>query len=274
MPSFLYKAPFIQGFLHKAPLHEVPRHDTMNSIEFRRVSKRFPSGTQGLNDISLAIDEGSMVCIMGHSGAGKSTLLKLLLRFHEPSRGQISVNGMDIARIRRRHLPAYRRTLGTVFQDHHLLPERTAFENVSLPLRVVGVSGREIKRRVRAALDDVGLLDKAGFFPELLSTGEQQRLGIARAVVHRPRILLADEPTGNLDPALSRTIMNLFLGFRELGTTVIVASHDTALVEELGVRVIKLQNGALVSDQAGDGAPTTGGRSVVTRDATGDGGSA
>ena len=193
----------------------------------------------------MAFDEGSMTFLTGHSGAGKSTFLKLLLRLDRPSRGQILVNEVNIGQLAESRLPGYRQQIGAVFQDHHLLGHRSVFDNVALPLRVAGMREREAGRRVRAALSAVSLLDKERLFPGHLSTGEQQRVGIARAVVNRPRILLADEPTGNLDPELSRDIMDLFRQFHQVGTTVIIASHDQALIESMGVRIVVLSHGKL-----------------------------
>jgi cell division transport system ATP-binding protein len=193
----------------------------------------------------VAFDEGSMTFLTGHSGAGKSTFLKLLLRLDRPSRGQILVNEVNIGQLAESRLPGYRQQIGAVFQDHHLLGHRSVFDNVALPLRVAGMREREAGRRVRAALSAVSLLDKERLFPGHLSTGEQQRVGIARAVVNRPRILLADEPTGNLDPELSRDIMDLFRQFHQVGTTVIIASHDQALIESMGVRIVVLSHGKL-----------------------------
>ena len=186
-----------------------------------------------------------MTFLTGHSGAGKSTFLKLLLRLDRPSRGQILVNDVNIGQLAESRLPHYRQQIGAVFQDHHLLGHRSVFDNVALPLRVAGMREREAGRRVRAALSAVSLLEKERLFPGHLSTGEQQRVGIARAVVNRPRILLADEPTGNLDPELSRDIMDLFQQFHRVGTTVIVASHDQALIESRGVRIVVLTHGQL-----------------------------
>ena len=193
----------------------------------------------------MAFDEGSMTFLTGHSGAGKSTFLKLLLRLDRPSRGQILVNEVNIGQLAESRLPGYRQQIGAVFQDHHLLGHRSVFDNVALPLRVAGMREREAGRRVRAALSAVSLLDKERLFPGHLSTGEQQRVGIARAVVNRPRILLADEPTGNLDPELSRDIMDLFRQFHQVGTTVIIASHDQALIESMGVHIVVLSHGQL-----------------------------
>jgi cell division transport system ATP-binding protein len=222
----------------------------MGSIEFHNVTKRFDSGSEALRSISVKFEEGSMTFLTGHSGAGKSTFLKLLLRLDVPTRGQILVNGINIVQLAERRLPYYRQGIGAVFQDHHLLAHRTVYDNVALPLRVCGMRERDVARRARAALSRVSLLDKERLYPRLLSTGEQQRVGIARAVVNRPRILLADEPTGNLDPALSRDIMHLFQQFNQVGTTVVIASHDRELIESMGLRMIDLANGQLVSDSA------------------------
>ena len=220
----------------------------MGQIEFRQVTKRFDNGQEALKELTASFEEGSMTFLTGHSGAGKSTFLKLLLCLDRPTRGQILVNGVNLAHIPARRLAGYRQHLGAVFQDHHLLAERTVYDNVALPLRVVGYRERDVARRVRAALSRVGLLTKESLLPRYLSTGEQQRVGIARAVVIRPKILLADEPTGNLDPELSRDIMHLFRQFHQVGTTVIVASHDRDLIESMGMRVIELSKGAVVGD--------------------------
>lgn len=224
----------------------------MAQIEFHRVSRRFDNGQEGLKELSASFDSGSMTFLTGHSGAGKSTFLKLLLCLDRPTRGRILVNGVDVTGLSPRRLPHYRQHLGAVFQDHHLLSQRSVFENVALPLRVAGYRERDVARRVRAALSRVGLLSKESLLPNYLSTGEQQRVGIARAVVTRPKILLADEPTGNLDPDLSRDIMHLFRQFQQIGTTVVVASHDRDLIESMGMRIIELAHGSMVSDQPGE----------------------
>ncbi len=220
----------------------------MPQIEFHEVTKRFDNGQEALAGVSVEFAEGSMSFLTGHSGAGKSTFLKLLLCLDQPSRGQILVNGVNLTQMRGVRLAHYRQHLGAVFQDHHLLGHRSVFANVSLPLRIGGMRQKDIARRTRAALSRVGLLDKERLFPRYLSTGEQQRVGIARAVVTRPKILLADEPTGNLDPELSRDIMKLFQQFNQVGTTVIVASHDRDLIESMGLRIIELEQGAIVRD--------------------------
>ena len=220
----------------------------MATIEFRRVVKRFDSGAHALQDVSVTIAEGSMLFLTGHSGAGKSTFLHLVLRSQRATRGQVLVGGVDIGQLPPRQVPIYRRHLGVVFQDPRLLEHRSVFENVALPLRMVGMRQREIGRRARAALSGVGLLPKERSFPRHLSAGERQRVGIARAVVNRPKVILADEPTGNLDPALSRNVMGLFRQFHDVGTTVIVASHEHDLITSLGLRIVELAEGRLAAD--------------------------
>lgn len=221
-------------------------------IEFSRVSKRFDQH-EALRDISLTIPAGEMVFLTGHSGAGKSTLLRLLMLLDRPSSGTLRVDGEDLAAIPSRRIARYRRSLGSIFQDHRLLTDRNVFRNVALPLEIAGFQQRDIERRVRAALDKVGLLHKERVNPAVLSGGEQQRVGIARAVVARPRMLLADEPTGNLDPELSAEIMGLFEAFNRVGVTVIIASHDLALISRLRHPILTLKEGRLV--QAGGLAP-------------------
>jgi cell division transport system ATP-binding protein len=221
-------------------------------IELRGVTKRHANGFEALRDINVAFQTGSMTFLTGHSGAGKSTFLRLLLRMEQATRGQIHVNGVNITQLPESRLPYYRRHVGAVFQDHHLLAGRSVFENVAIPLRVLGMAEKDLGRRVRAALTRVGLLEKERLLPQHLSTGEQQRVGIARAVANRPRILLADEPTGNLDPDLSRDIMALFEQFHQVGTTVIVATHDRELILESGKRIIELAGGRVVSDTGED----------------------
>ena len=227
----------------------------MGSVEFQRVTKRFENGHEALQEVTVNFAAGSMAFIEGHSGAGKSTFLKLLLGAETPTRGNILVNGVNIAALPAKRLPHYRQHIGTVFQEHHLVDHRSVHENVALPLRVAGMRERDLGRRVRAALEKVGLLEKERLLPIHLSTGEQQRVGIARAVVNRPKVLLADEPTGNLDPALSADVMRLFLDFNSVGTTVIVASHDHALIDSLGVRVLELHQGRLIHDSDPAQAP-------------------
>ena len=218
------------------------------SIEFHHVVKRFGNGVVALSDVSVTIPPGSLTFLTGHSGAGKSTFLNLVLRLDMPTRGRILVNDVDIAGLKRRHVPAYRRHLGAVFQDGQLLDGRSIFDNVAMPLHVAGMRARDLGRRVRAALESVDLLAKAQLRPGELSAGERQRVVIARAVVNRPKILLADEPTGNLDPELSKSIMGLFRRFHDVGVTVIVASHDTELVGMMGSRVVELDHGRVVGE--------------------------
>jgi cell division transport system ATP-binding protein len=221
-------------------------------IRLESVSKRFPGGQEALKDLSLAVERGEMAFVTGHSGAGKSTLLRLIALIERPTSGQVIVDGQNTRRVSRRKIPAYRRQIGMVFQDHKLLYDRPVFDNVALPLVIAGVSHRDASRRVRAALDQVGLLHKEKQRPETLSTGEQQRVGIARAIVSRPKLLIADEPTGNLDPDLSLEVMRIFRRFNEVGVTVLIASHDIALIDQLGCRRIPLENGSLQEEDEED----------------------
>ena len=219
-------------------------------IVFDRVSKRYEEGHDALREVSVSIDKDDMVFLTGHSGAGKSTLMRLIMLMERPTRGQVVIDGQNLAQVGRRSIPRHRRNIGVVFQNHQLLFDRPVFDNVALPLLIAGQDHREIGRRVRAALDKVGLLDKERAMPITLSGGEQQRVGIARAVVGRPKILLADEPTGNLDPALSAEIMQLFQDFNQVGVTVLIASHDLALISRLHHRILTLREGRLVSGAA------------------------
>jgi cell division transport system ATP-binding protein len=217
-------------------------------IQFDNLSKRYAGGFEALKGINLNVNAGELAFLTGHSGAGKSTLLKLLMLLERPSSGTLLINGKNINRLADSKIPAYRRQLGVVFQDHQLLMDRSVFDNVALPLQVAGQSRKEIGRRVRAALDGVGLLSKERHSPRMLSGGEQQRVGIARAVVHKPRILLADEPTGNLDPGLSAEIMALFRRFQDVGVTVLIASHDIDLINQMNCRIIRLEQGMVADD--------------------------
>ena len=216
-------------------------------IRFSRVFMTYPGGHEALHNINLQIEQGAMVYLTGRSGAGKSTLLRLIALIDRPSRGQIIVNGQNLERVRRRRVPLFRRGIGFVFQDHRLLQDRTVFDNVALPLAVAGYRHREIQKRVQAALDKVSLLTKINRYPLSLSAGEQQRVSVARAVAHRPVLLLADEPTGNLDPALSLDIMRLFEQFNQVGVTVLIASHDLDMIKRLNKSIILLRAGRILT---------------------------
>lgn len=214
-------------------------------IRLYRVTMRFPGGTEALRDVSLRVDAGALAFVTGPSGAGKSTLLRLIARLERPTQGRIMVNGLDLETLPRQRVPQFRRSIGLVFQDHRLLFDRPVGANVALPLEILGYRRAEARKRVRAALDKVGLLQKEAARPETLSAGEQQRVGIARAIVHRPALLLADEPTGNLDPDLSREIMRLFLDFNRVGMTALIASHNLELIAGFGRPMLHLENGSL-----------------------------
>lgn len=220
-------------------------------IVFHDVTKRYPGGNDALSRVSFRLPPGRMVFLTGRSGAGKSTLLKLVVLIEKATQGQVVVNDQNLTRLPKRKLPYFRRRIGVVFQDHKLLPERTVFDNIALPLVVSGYSDRDIPRRVRAALDKVGLLGKEAMFPLMLSGGEQQRVGIARAVVNRPAILLADEPTGNVDAAMSDEIMDLFELFNQVGTTVLVATHELRHIDRLRKPALRLDEGRLVGRPGG-----------------------
>tara|TARA_E500000331_G_scaffold357339_1_gene418720 strand:+ start:3415 stop:4068 length:654 start_codon:yes stop_codon:yes gene_type:complete len=214
-------------------------------IRFDNVSKRYPGGKDALSSVSFELEAGEMVFLTGHSGAGKSTLMKLIIVMERATQGQVFVQGINVNRVASRQIPAIRRDIGVVFQNHQLLFDRTVFDNVALPLVIAGFQNREIGRRVRAALSKVGLSDKERSYPISLSGGEQQRVCIARAVVNRPQLLLADEPTGNLDPELSEEIMKLFHQFNQVGVTVMIASHDLDLISRMKKRELRLHQGQL-----------------------------
>ena len=216
-------------------------------ITISNVTKKYPNGHTALNNISLHISPGEMIFLEGHSGAGKSTLLKLIALIERPTRGKITVAGHQITAISAFQAPYYRRRLGYITQHPKLLNTYSAFENVALPLVVAGFQAPDIQRRVRAALERVGLKDKEHYTPLMLSEGEQQRLGIARAVVHKPQVLLADEPTGNLDPELALEIMHMFERFHQVGVTVIIASHDRSLLDQFPYRRIHLSHGKILA---------------------------
>jgi cell division transport system ATP-binding protein len=218
-------------------------------IEFAEVSKRYPNGQEALKKVNFELKDGEMAFLTGHSGAGKSTLLKLICLMERATSGQVIINGKNLNRTSRRKIPNVRRDIGMIFQDHRLLFDRSVFENVALPLIIAGYPHREIGRRVRAALDKVGLLSKEKHSPIMLSGGEQQRVGIARAVVNKPPLLLADEPTGNLDPELSAEIMKLFEQFNQVGVSLLIASHDLSLIAQMHYRTLVMKEGRLVQDQ-------------------------
>lgn len=216
-------------------------------IRFSHVSKRYPGGNDALKSISFNLNKGSMNFLAGHSGAGKSTLLKLITHSIVATRGEIIIDDHNISRMKSRDIPAYRRKLGCIFQDHKLLYDRSVFDNVALPLIIDGASHRETGRRVRAALDKVSLLDKEKALPITLSGGQQQRVGIARAVVNSPTILLADEPTGNLDTQMSDEIMHLFYDFNQHDVTVIIATHDPRYLQDQSTHLLRLDQGRIIA---------------------------
>lgn len=216
-------------------------------IVFKNVSKRYPDGYVALNNVDLTVPAGEMVFLTGHSGAGKSTLLKLIAALERPTSGTISISGQNIAQLKPAAIPYLRRKIGFVFQDHKLLFDRNAFENVLLPLQIGNFDSKTVASRVRAALDKVGLLKKEKAMPVALSGGERQRLCIARAVVHRPSILIADEPTGNLDVEYARDIMTMFTSFNQVGVTVLIATHDASLLEDTQHRILSLKQGKLTA---------------------------
>jgi cell division transport system ATP-binding protein len=219
-------------------------------IRFDQVYKRYPNGREALSGVSFHIESGALTFLTGHSGAGKSSVLKLIALIERPTRGRVYVNSQNTSGVKPRGIPHFRRQIGVVFQDHKLLHDRPVADNVALPLVIAGVPKREIDKRVRAALDQVGLLGREKSLPLELSTGEQQRVGIARAVVAKPMLLIADEPTGNLDPELALEVMKLFKRFSEVGVTVVVASHDVHLIDQVGARRIVLRAGRVVGEEA------------------------
>jgi cell division transport system ATP-binding protein len=217
-------------------------------IEFNHVFKRYPGEYDALKNATFNIDRGEMVFITGHSGAGKTTLLKLISLIERPTRGQAIVNGKNLSKLPARRVPYFRRDLGIVFQNYKLLFDRSVYDNVALPLIVAGIETREIGKRVRAALDKVGLLPKERLNPIVLSGGEQQRVGVARAIVHRPSLLLADEPTGNVDIVLAEEILDLFLDFNHHGVTILIATHDQRLITRARKRMLVLKHGEISHD--------------------------
>ena len=217
-------------------------------LQFDHVSKSYPGGFVALERINFRIAKGEMVFLTGHSGAGKSTILKLISMIERPSTGRVMINNIDLSRLKRSQVPYVRRDVGIIYQNHRLLMNHTVFDNVALPLVIEGFTGKEMVKRVHAALDKVGLLDKQRCLPQTLSGGEQQRVGIARAVVNKPPLLLADEPTGNLDPELSRDIMRVFEAFNQAGVSVLVASHDLSLIARMRYRTMTLKSGKMIND--------------------------
>lgn len=217
-------------------------------ITFEHVSKRYPGGASALLDVNFHIDAGELVFLTGHSGAGKSTLLRLILMLEQSTGGQVVVNGRNLSKTSPRLTPQVRRQIGMIFQDHKLLSDKTVFDNVSLPLMIAGMRYSDIRKRVRAVLDKVGLQSKEKMWPSMLSGGEQQRVGVARAIVGMPPVLLADEPTGNLDPQLSKELFSLFRQLNGQGVTVLIASHDLTLIRSMGQRVLVLSAGRLIDD--------------------------
>jgi cell division transport system ATP-binding protein len=217
-------------------------------ISFDNVAKRYPNGREALAGVTFNIQPGEFVFLTGRSGAGKSSVLKLIALLERPTRGTVTVGGQNTNKIKSGRIPAYRRAIGVVFQDHKLLVDRPIYDNVALPLVVAGTPLKEVDRRVRAALDQVGLLGRERSSPLELSVGEQQRVGIARAVISKPQLLIADEPTGNLDPTLAVEVMKVFKRFQEVGVTVVIASHDPHLVEQFGQREIVLDGGRIAAD--------------------------
>ncbi len=222
-------------------------------IKFNQVYKRYPGGQEVLKNLSFEVAEGEMAYLTGHSGAGKSTLLKLVAAIERPTSGSVLVNGQNIRALKREAIPLLRRNIGLIFQDHKLLFDRNAFDNVMLPLQICGFDHRESAKRVRAALDKVGLLDREKANPIALSGGEQQRLCIARAIVNRPTILLADEPTGNLDNAYSNEIMHIFKSFHQVGVTLLLSTHDESVLQKFPARALHLKHGELQATSTGSG---------------------
>jgi cell division transport system ATP-binding protein len=217
-------------------------------IRFDQVHKRYPNGREALAGVSFNVEAGELAFLTGHSGAGKSSILKLIALIERPTRGQVFINNQNTASVKSGGIPRFRQSLGVVFQDHKLLYDRPVADNVALPLIVAGVPRREIEKRARAALDQVGLLGKERRRPLELSTGEQQRVGIARAIVAKPTLLIADEPTGNLDPELALEIMQLFKRFNDVGVTVVIATHDVHLIDRFAARRIVLGEGRVLAE--------------------------
>lgn len=228
-------------------------------IRFNNVSKTYPGGFIALRDVNFQLASGEMAFLTGHSGAGKSTLLKLMCLMEKPTRGSVELNNTDLSRVKYKEIPYVRRNIGMIFQNHNLLMDRTVFDNVALPLIIEGCSLKETRKRVEAALEKVHLHNKLKYYPNMLSGGEQQRVGIARALVNKPPILLADEPTGNLDPKLSLDIIKLFEEFNDFGVTVLIATHDLGLIARMKYRTLTLKQGTMITDGLIEGLKTQGG---------------
>ena len=222
-------------------------------IEFKDVSKTYHNGTHALSDVNITINRGEFVFVVGSSGAGKSTFMKLIMREEKANTGSITVNGFNLRKMRRKNIPMLRRTMGIVFQDFRLIPKMNVFDNVAFAMHVVGASGRQIRREVSKALSAVGLGDKARSMPNELSGGEQQRVGLARALVNNPALIIADEPTGNVDPNMSYEIVSMLTAINKQGTTVLMVTHDHSLVRDFKHRVIMLDDGKIVADNAAGG---------------------
>lgn len=218
-------------------------------LKFEYVSKRYQDGSDALMDVNFHIHPGEIVFLTGHSGAGKSTVLKLAAMMEQCTQGQVTLAGQNVGQLKESQIPYVRRKMGLIFQDYKLLQDRTVMDNIALPMVVAGYGYQDIAKRVRAALDKVGLLGKEHKYPQALSGGEQQRVGIARAVVNKPDLILADEPTGNLDPELSTEIMRLFSQFTQVGVAILIATHDIDLINRMGHRVLRLDHGRLVAGQ-------------------------
>ncbi|WP_144211536.1 cell division ATP-binding protein FtsE [Shewanella donghaensis] len=227
-------------------------------IQFEQVSKIYPGGQKALSEVNFHLQQGEMAFLTGHSGAGKSTLLKLITVIERASAGKVSINGHDIAKLGKKHVPYLRRNIGMIFQNHHLLMDKSVFDNIALPLVIEGFSHGEIRKRVAGALDMVGLYGKERHLPIMLSGGEQQRVGIARAIVNKPPLLLADEPTGNLDPKLSMDILRLFETFHDSGTSVLIATHDLGLIARMKYRTLTLRHGKMLGSEELYSATTEG----------------
>lgn len=222
-------------------------------IQFDNISKTYPGGTIALSNVSFSLASGEMAFLTGHSGAGKSTLLKLMTLMEVATTGKLVINGVDLNQVKYKEIPYFRRQIGMIFQNHNLLMDRTVYDNVALPLVIEGVGHKETKKRVEAALEKVHLSSKIKSYPSMLSGGEQQRVGIARAIVNKPPVLLADEPTGNLDPKLSLEIIKLFEELNDVGITVLIATHDLGLIARLKYRTLTLKNGTMITDGIVDG---------------------